>query len=119
MKILFVDDDPLIVELFEMDLKYHYADCVISTATNGIEAVDLCMKVNFDLIFTDGKMPKMDGIELINRLNELQYGADIVLVTGYHKLVDEINSEKMGITKILYKPIKFEELHACVDAVKK
>lgn len=118
MKILIVDDDPMIVELFEMDLKLNYQDCLIFTAENGEDALNLCKETDFDLVFTDGKMPKMDGIELSTTLKEMNYGAVIVLVTGYHKLLDEDNSGQFGITKVLRKPVNFEEMHECIDTIR-
>ncbi|WP_026375214.1 response regulator [Aestuariibacter salexigens] len=118
MKILLVDDDPTIVELFEMDLKYHYDDCAVFSASNGVEALEHCSRSAFDLIFTDGKMPKMDGLALAKRLKEINYSAVTILVTGYHELIDDKSYEKFGITKILHKPVKLKEIHECVDFVK-
>jgi len=55
----------------------------ISTATNGDEALALFSKQNFDVVVTDYKMPRMDGIELIRRIRSTQSGARIILLSGF------------------------------------
>lgn len=55
----------------------------ISTATSGDEALELFSKQNFDVVVTDFKMPRMDGIELIKRIRSAQTGARIILLSGF------------------------------------
>jgi CheY-like chemotaxis protein len=55
----------------------------ISTATNGDEALELFSKQNFDVVVTDFKMPRMDGIELIKRIRSAQAGTRIILLSGF------------------------------------
>jgi len=60
------------------ELGYH-----ISTATSGDEALELFSKQNFDVVVTDFKMPRMDGVELIRRIRSAQAGARIILLSGF------------------------------------
>jgi CheY-like chemotaxis protein len=55
----------------------------ISTATNGDEALELFSKQHFDVVVTDFKMPRMDGVELIKRIHSAQTGARIILLSGF------------------------------------
>jgi CheY-like chemotaxis protein len=55
----------------------------ISTATSGDEALELFAQQNFDVVVTDYKMPRMDGIELIKRIRGAQTGARIILLSGF------------------------------------
>jgi CheY-like chemotaxis protein len=55
----------------------------ISTATSGDEALELFSKQNFDVVVTDFKMPRMDGVELIKRIRSAQTGARIILLSGF------------------------------------
>jgi len=55
----------------------------ISTATNGEEAMELFSKHNFDVVVTDFKMPRMDGIELIKRIRSAETGTRIILLSGF------------------------------------
>lgn len=57
--------------------------CSVSTATNGDEALELFSKQKFDVIVTDYKMPRMNGVELIKRIRGVQAGARIILVSGF------------------------------------
>ena len=55
----------------------------ISTATNGDEALELFSRQNFDVVVTDFKMPRMDGIELIKRIRGVASQARIILLSGF------------------------------------
>jgi CheY-like chemotaxis protein len=55
----------------------------ISTATHGEEALELFSRQHFDLVVTDYKMPRMDGIELIKRIRSAQSGVRIILLSGF------------------------------------
>ncbi|WP_100657264.1 response regulator transcription factor [Alteromonas flava] len=118
MRILLVDDDPTIIEVFEMHIQHYYKDCFICSATNGIEALEMCRDNTFDLVLTDGKMPKMDGVELSKELKEINYSGVIILLTGYHEMNDGSNLEEFGIAKVLLKPVKLEDVRACIDLVR-
>ena len=56
---------------------------VITTATNGEDAFEALSKGKFDLLVTDFRMPKMNGIELIRRVRPLQPGLAIILLSGF------------------------------------
>src|SRR5580704_13925384 len=55
----------------------------ISTATSGDEALELFSKQNFDVVVTDYKMPRMNGVELIKRIRGAQSGVRIILLSGF------------------------------------
>lgn len=55
----------------------------ITTAAEGHEAFELFSRGTFDLVITDFKMPKMDGLELIKRIRKLVPEAPIILISGY------------------------------------
>jgi CheY-like chemotaxis protein len=55
----------------------------ITTATNGEEALELFSKGKFDVVVTDYKMPRMDGIELIRHIRGIQAGARVILLSGF------------------------------------
>lgn len=56
---------------------------LITTATNAEEGLETLSKGEFDLMITDFKMPKMDGIELIRRVKSLQPDLPVILLSGY------------------------------------
>ena len=56
---------------------------IIRTATGGEEALELFARGKFDVVVTDFKMPTMDGIELIQRIRDLEPDARIILLSGF------------------------------------
>ena len=55
----------------------------ISTATGGDEALELYARQKFDVVVTDYKMPRMNGVELIRRIRSIEAGARIILISGF------------------------------------
>jgi CheY-like chemotaxis protein len=56
---------------------------IIRTATGGEEALELFSRQKFDVVVTDFKMPSMDGIELIQRIRDIEPNARIILLSGF------------------------------------
>jgi CheY-like chemotaxis protein len=74
----------------------------ISTATSGDEALELFAKQNFDVVVTDYKMPRMDGIELIRRVRSAQPGARIILLSGFVEPLG-LTEESTGADVVIVK----------------
>ncbi len=74
----------------------------ISTATNGDEALELLAKQNFDVVVTDFKMPRMDGIELIKRIRSAHAGARIILLSGFVEPLG-LTEESTGADVVIIK----------------
>jgi CheY-like chemotaxis protein len=55
----------------------------VQTSGTPVEALDLCGKQRFDVVVTDYKMPKMDGIEFIVRLRKLHPASAVILISGF------------------------------------
>jgi CheY-like chemotaxis protein len=55
----------------------------VQTAGTPMEALDLCGKQRFDVVVTDYKMPKMDGVEFIGRLRKLHPTSAVILISGF------------------------------------
>lgn len=117
MKLLFVDDQIELLEIYEEEISYHFPDFEIKTAANGVEALDLCKQIKFDMVFTDGKMPIMDGPEFARQLVQLQYPTHLVLITGHHEFLGEIDEKSLNIQKIILKPISFDGLLSYIKNV--
>lgn len=55
----------------------------VQTSSNAIDALELCAKQSFDVVVTDYKMPKMNGIEFIARLRKLHPATSVILISGF------------------------------------
>ncbi len=88
-------------------------------APDGEEALEKITQDNSDIIFTDIRMPVMDGLELIERLRE-KYGSSkqIVLLTGYDEFAYAKFGLQHGVHDYLLKPVVAEELISCLTVFK-
>lgn len=113
-KILIVDDEEDNLALMYRTLRSKY---VIIKAHNAIEALDILKTEHFDCILSDHKMPLMDGVEFLKRVNDLYPKTMRLLVTAYSDvkiLIDAINYAK--IYRYIKKPYSPDELLMIVEA---
>ena len=80
-KILVVDDEELIIDLFLNRFSEEYK---IHTAFNGAEAVRICSLENFDLVIMDIVMPELDGIEAAKAIKICQPDIKIIIMSGHY-----------------------------------
>ncbi len=74
----------------------------ITTALEGVTALELYGAGKFDLVITDYKMPRMNGLELIQRIRELAADAPIILISGYADALG-MNEENTGADAVISK----------------
>src|SRR3990172_5735988 len=97
-KILVVDDDPVIGKSFDLVLSGKgYA---VITAANGEEALSKLNTETYDLVFTDIRMPGMNGIEVVKRVKASQPWLPVVIVTGYGSGDNEARATAAGAPPI-------------------
>ena len=105
-KVLVVDDDPVIAKSFDRVLSGKgYA---VITARDGDEALRKLRDENYDVVFTDIKMPGMSGIEVAERIKATQPWLPVVIVTGYGTEENEARAEAAGVSGFLRKPLSPE-----------
>lgn len=106
--VLVVDDEPGIRKLLEMEFKDF--DAEVSLADSGQAAIKLLKEKQFDIVFTDMKMPNGDGMWLISQIHEeLDRIPQIYLCSGYNGYsMEEI--KELGIIKMFTKPFDFMEV---------
>ncbi len=106
-KVLFVDDDLRIAELFK-NYSIEYSNVTITCAQNGIQALELVKKEFFDAIVTDIKMPKMDGIEFVSCMRALGIQTPVLFLTGYGDKESAIRAVKLGAVDFIEKPVSID-----------
>ncbi len=110
--ILVVDDEEIARTNLEYVLKkegYH-----VSTAVNGMDALEKMSSTEFDLILTDLKMEKMDGLQLVESVKRTSPFTDIIMITGFATVSSAVDALKKGATHYLPKPVNLDELRATV-----
>jgi DNA-binding NtrC family response regulator len=91
----------------------------VSTAVNGEEALAQVHAGEFDLVLTDQRMPVMDGIQLLERLQADRGNLPVVLMTAYGSVSSAVQAMKHGAADYLTKPFDKDELIVVVEKVLK
>ncbi len=105
-KVLVVDDDAIVGKSFDRVLsKRGY---VVTTAQNAHEALKQIREQAFDVVFTDIKMPGMDGVELAERVKASQPWTPVVIITGYGSTANEERAKAAGVSDFMRKPLSPE-----------
>lgn len=114
-KVLVVDDDPVVGKSFDRVLSGKgYA---VITARNGEEALDKLRNEAYDVVFTDIKMPGMNGLEVAERLKASQPWLPVVIVTGYGTDANEARAKAAGVSSFLRKPLSPEMIEDTAEKV--
>jgi glycine cleavage system H lipoate-binding protein/FixJ family two-component response regulator len=112
-RILAVDDEEIVLDSFRRILVL--AGYSIDTVEKGPEALGLVQKNNYDFVFTDLKMPEMDGIEVTKAAKHLRPDIDVIVITGYATIESAVETMKYGAMDYVQKPFTEDELVAFVN----
>lgn len=109
-KVLVVDDEPTIVELLSVSLKFQGFD--VRTAQNGPAALDVARTFRPDAVILDVMMPEMDGFGLLRRLRADGVDAPALFLTARDSVEDKVTGLTMGADDYVTKPFSLEEVVA-------
>jgi CheY-like chemotaxis protein len=107
-RILCVDDEGVILDSFRKILVLD-GYCV-DTVETGREALGLIQNHSYDFVFTDLKMPEMDGVEVTKSVKHLRPDIDVVIITGYATVETAVECMKFGAMDYVQKPFTEDEL---------
>jgi CheY-like chemotaxis protein/glycine cleavage system H lipoate-binding protein len=111
-RILCVDDEEVILCIFRRILVLN-GYCV-DTVETGQEALGLIRTRHYDFLFTDLKMPAMDGMEVVKAVKHLRPDIDVIVITGYATVETAVECMKNGAMDYVQKPFTAGELLAFV-----
>lgn len=114
-KILLVDDDPIIIKILANYLKR--LGLVYDVAQDGLEALKKLQEKDFDIVFTDLMMPKMDGMQLLKYIKKYYPKINVVVITGYGHSYTFTGVIKAGATDFIIKPTCFDEFKAKLNRI--
>ncbi len=109
-KILCVDDEEVILSSFRKILVLDGYS--IDTVETGQEALGLIQTHHYDFVFTDLKMPEMDGVEVTKSVKHLRPDIDVIIITGYASVETAVETMKYGAMDYVQKPFTEDELLA-------
>lgn len=114
-QILLVDDEPELLEVCKEALSY--LGHGIHTAPNGEEALKILRSTPVDLVVTDLKMPRMNGMELLQSITALGLDADVIFLTGFGTVNNAVECVRMGAADYMLKPFEIKELSSKIEKV--
>jgi DNA-binding NtrC family response regulator len=115
MNIMIVDDEKIVREsLFHWFTKVGHT---VEKASSGFEALEKLEKNPFDLLFVDIKMPKMSGIELLEKVKTEYPETSVIIITAYGSIETAVNAMKLGASDYLLKPFKPDYLSLVMEKI--
>jgi len=113
--ILVVEDDPILRRFIGDVLKRK--GCNVSSAADGLIALDEMRRTQFQLVISDLKMQGMDGLQLLAEIKKLTPETEVIIVTAYGSVSTAVDAMKKGAFDYITKPVELEELNIVVDRV--
>ena len=111
-KILIIDDERSIRATLKEILEFE--KYLVETAQDGIEGYKMAEEKNYDLIFCDIKMPKIDGIETLKKIVENNILSPVVMISGHGDIETAVQTLKIGAFDYIEKPLDLNRVLTCV-----
>jgi len=120
LKLCVIDDVVAVIDGLSKSVKWHEYDIQLSgTATDGEEGLTLIEEVSPDIIITDIRMPKLDGMGLMERAKSILPNSKIIFITGFTDFEYAQQAIKLGAFDFLVKPFSLDEIVNVVLKAKK
>lgn len=107
-KILIIDDEKSIRNTLKEILSYEGYE--VTEAQDGIEGLKFVEKDKFDIILSDIKMPKMDGIEVLEKLQEISPETPVVMISGHGNIDTAVEAIRKGAFDYISKPLDLNRM---------
>jgi two-component system, NtrC family, response regulator AtoC len=114
VKILVIDDDPKVSWLLKEGLASKF-DFVV--AGDGIEGLQMVSTEKPDIVLLDVKMPGMNGLEVLERLNKADDRPEVIMVSGHGDTHYVVESIKLGAAEFVNKPFDIQEIEIHINGV--
>jgi DNA-binding NtrC family response regulator len=111
-KILVIDDEKAIRRSIKEILEFEKHK--VEEAEDGVTGLNMALKNNYDIILSDIKMPKLDGVELLQKLIENNITGAVIMMSGHGTIETAVDAVKKGAYDYMPKPIDLNRLLVCV-----
>jgi DNA-binding NtrC family response regulator len=112
-KILIIEDDKAIVDVLKMILEHD--GFIIEKAYNGPDGIQKFKESNPDIVLLDIRMPKMDGIEVLQELRKIDTQSIIIMISGHGNIETAVQTTKLGAYDFISKPFDVERLKLTIQ----
>jgi DNA-binding NtrC family response regulator len=113
-RVLIVEDNETARKQMQVFLETD-SDLVVDTAANGSDALKALTERPYSVIITDLKMPRVDGLQLLEEVQKRRLPADVIITTGFGTIDHAVQAIRLGAADFLTKPIKLEHLRLVVQ----
>ncbi|MBN2144527.1 MAG: sigma-54-dependent Fis family transcriptional regulator [Candidatus Aureabacteria bacterium] len=114
-KVLVVDDEPLMREFVGETLMR--MGCEVKQAQDGTSAVRMLENENYDVIFTDMKLPKLSGLEVLKKAKSTSPETEVVVMTAYGTIETAVEAMKAGACDYLLKPFTPDQVELLIKKI--
>jgi DNA-binding NtrC family response regulator len=116
MQVLLIDDERAIRRALREILEFE--GCFVEEAENGTQALDKLKTQSYDLIFSDIKMPQMDGLELLDQILALGIETPVIMISGHGTVETAVGAIKKGAFDFIEKPLDLNRILVLLRQVK-
>ena len=115
-RVLIVDDEKYVRMGIRSETDWALIGCeVVGEAANGIEGLEAAETLRPDLVISDIRMPKMDGIEMAEKIIERCPGTKVIFLTAYNEFEYARQAIRIGVSDYLLKPFQDGELEGSIQ----
>ncbi len=116
MQVLLIDDERAIRRALREILEFE--GCVVEEAENGAQAFDKLKAHTYELVFSDIKMPQMDGLELLDQILALGIETPVIMISGHGTVETAVGAIKKGAFDFIEKPLDLNRILVLLRQVK-
>ncbi|PQJ30429.1 response regulator [Nonlabens arenilitoris] len=102
--ILLIEDEAAIRRVLSKILSEENKNYTVTEAVDGLEGIELIKKDDYDLVLCDIKMPKMDGVEVLEAIKKIKPEIPVVMISGHGDLDTAVNTMRLGAFDYISKP---------------
>lgn len=103
-KILIIEDEAAIRRVLNKIISEENDSYNVEEAEDGLQGIEMIMNNDYDLVFCDIKMPKMDGVEVLEKAKKIKPETPIVMISGHGDLETAVNTMRLGAFDYISKP---------------
>ncbi|MDP2541182.1 response regulator [Tenacibaculum discolor] len=103
-KILIIEDEAAIRRVLKKIISEENDSYEVEEAEDGLQGIEMIKKTDYDLVLCDIKMPKMDGVEVLEKARKLKPETPMVMISGHGDLDTAVNTMRLGAFDYISKP---------------
>lgn len=117
MKILVIDDEKPTLSMFKLFLSAYGYD--VYTAEDGETGLAMFSEIHPEIVFTDIKMPGIDGLEVLRRIRKTDISSEVIIITGHGDMEMAVEALDLNASDFINKPVERQALNSALARAEK